>query len=474
MLRFFLPSLLLVGSTLVPATVRAAGLPTPVARTLTAERLPAGAASLLVMDVATGQVSLGHEADTPRSPASTLKVITTFAALDSLGPAFSWHTRALLGGPLRDGVLDGDLILQGGGDPYLTLERWWAFARQLRAAGLRSIRGDIVVDEDAFALPPGDPGAFDGRPNRSYNVLPSALMVNFQSVDFRVAPNEAAGRVDLIADPAPPNLAIDNRIRLVRGRCSGASNRVEFALVSPSWDHVALEGSLSAHCAPKEFSRVLLTPSAYAYGTFISNWRGLGGTFEGRLRLGSAPAGAAQLLSFDSLSLGEVIRLTNKYSNNLMARHLLLAMGSERFGAPATVDKGRAAVDAWSRARGISLADVTIDNGSGLSREARVTATAMGAVLRAAFRSPYAPEFLASLPLGGIDGTLRTRMKGSPPGAVRLKTGHLDGVSAVAGYVTAASGRTYVVVSLINHPRADLGAAEPVHAALIRWVLDEL
>ena len=115
-----------------------------------------------------------------------------------------------------------------------------------------------------------------------------------------------------------------------------------------------------------------------------------------------------------------------------------------------------------------------IENGSGLSREARVSATALGALLLKAYHSRYAPEFLSSLPLGGIDGTLRTRMKGSPAGAVRLKTGHLDGVSAVAGYVTASSGRTYVVVSLINHPRADFGAAEPVHAALVQWVLDEL
>jgi len=115
-----------------------------------------------------------------------------------------------------------------------------------------------------------------------------------------------------------------------------------------------------------------------------------------------------------------------------------------------------------------------IDNGSGLSRTTQISALQMAQILSAAHRSPYAPEFLASLPLAGIDGTLRSRMKTSPGGAVRLKTGHLDGVSGVAGYVTAGSGKTYVLVSLINHPRADIGAGDAVHAALVSWMLDNL
>jgi D-alanyl-D-alanine carboxypeptidase/D-alanyl-D-alanine-endopeptidase (penicillin-binding protein 4) len=184
----------------------------------------------------------------------------------------------------------------------------------------------------------------------------------------------------------------------------------------------------------------------------------------------STPADAQPFMSFDSLTLGEIVRLTNKYSSNLMARHLLLTMGEDRFGLPATLDKGAAAIAEWSRERGLSLQDVDIDNGSGLSRATHISALQMAKILSAAYHSPYAPEFIASLPLAGLDGTLRSRMKGAPAGSVRMKTGHLDGVSGMAGYVTTPAGKTYVVVSLINDVRADYGAAEPVHAALVGWV----
>ena len=165
-----------------------------------------------------------------------------------------------------------------------------------------------------------------------------------------------------------------------------------------------------------------------------------------------------------------MIRLTNKYSNNLMARHVFLTIGADRYGAPATLDKGARAIADWSHDRGLPLADVVVDNGSGLSRNARISALEMATLLRFAYRSRWAPEFLASLPLAGVDGTLRNRMQKTAPGSVRLKTGHLDGVTAVAGYVTAASGKTYVLVSFVNDARGDLGVGEPIHAALVDWI----
>jgi D-alanyl-D-alanine carboxypeptidase/D-alanyl-D-alanine-endopeptidase (penicillin-binding protein 4) len=164
------------------------------------------------------------------------------------------------------------------------------------------------------------------------------------------------------------------------------------------------------------------------------------------------------------------VRLTNKYSSNLMARHLLLTLGEDRFGPPATLDKGAAALAEWSRERGLSLQDVAIDNGSGLSRTTHISVLQLGKVLSAAYHSRYAPEFMASLPLAGIDGTLHARMKDASAGSVRLKTGHLDGVSGVAGYVTTPAGKTFVLVSLVNDSRTDSGAAEPVHAALVNWM----
>ncbi len=449
-------------------------MPSGISQVMNAEHLPPSAVSFVVVDPDTGRVLLSQLPDVPRSPASTIKTLTTFAALDMLGPTYTWHTRALTRGTLSDGVLDGDLILQGGGDPYITLERWWSFVQALRAKGLKSLRGDIVIDNSAFSLPAEDPGAFDGRPNRSYNVLPDALMVNFQSVEFRIAANPDSHRVDVVATPAPINLNIENHIRFVAGRCGGGAGRVDFQVASAAWDRVVFNGALSARCTEQSFARVLLRPTTYAFGTFVQLWRQSGGDFNGKLRVESAPADAKPLLTYDSLTLGEIIRLTNKFSSNLMARHLLLTMGKERFGDPATLQKGADTLAEWGRERGLDLQGIDIDNGSGLSRSTHISVLQLAKALCAAYRSRFAPEFMASLPLAGLDGTLRSRMKNSPAGSVRLKTGHLDGVSGVAGYVTAASGKTFVLASLVNNACADFGAAEPLHAALVTWILDSL
>ncbi len=450
------------------------GAPAPVAKVIAAQHLPPNSVSFVIVDVESGKPIAGQNVDTPRSPASTIKTVTTFASLDLLGPSYVWHTRALIRGSLVDGVLDGDLILQGGGDPYMSLERWWSFTRSLRDKGLKTIKGDIVIDDTAFSLPPEDPGAFDGKPNRSYNVLPDALMVNFQSVEFRVVPNPSMQRVDITATPAPVNLVIENHVALASGRCSGSGGRVDFEVPAERWDRVVFSGALAPSCAERSFARVLLRPADYAFGTFVGLWRELGGEFAGKLRLAPEPADAQPLLVFDSLTLGEIVRLTNKYSSNLMARHLLLTMGEDRFGLPATLDKGAAAIAEWSHQRGLALDDMNIDNGSGLSRATHISVLQMARVLSAAYHSRFAPEFIASLPLAGIDGTLRSRMKTSPAGSVRMKTGHLDGVTGVAGYVTTTSGKTYVLVSLVNDARADYGAGEPIHAALVSWMQDNL
>jgi D-alanyl-D-alanine carboxypeptidase/D-alanyl-D-alanine-endopeptidase (penicillin-binding protein 4) len=299
-------------------------------------------------------------------------------------------------------------------------------------------------------------------------------MVNFQSIDFRVVPNAAMHRVDIIASPTPVNLVIENHIAFRPGRCTAAAGRVDFEVASERWDRVVFSGALAPTCAERSFARVLLKPADYAFGTFVALWRELGGEFNGKLRVAAAPPDAVPFETFDSLTLAEIVRLTNKFSSNLMARHLLLTMGEDRSGPPATLDKGAAAIADWSRERGISLQGMNIDNGSGLSRATHITVLQMARVLSDAYHSRYAPEFIASLPLAGVDGTLRNRMKTSPAGSVRLKTGHLDGVSGVAGYVTTPGGKTFVLVSLINDSRTDGGMGEPVHAALVSWMQGNL
>src|SRR5260370_32805430 len=211
--------LALIFSTPCAWAATGAGVPAQVTQVIAVQRLPPSAVSFDIVDPDSDRLVLGQNPDTPGSRASTVKVVTTFAALALLGPAYTWHTRASIRGALDDGVLDGDLILQGGGDPYMTLERWWSFVHALRAKGLKTIHGNIVVDNTLFSLPPEGPGEFDGRPNRSYNVVPDALMVNFQSIEFRVLPDAGARRVEVLASPTPVNLSLAKPVSFLAGRC---------------------------------------------------------------------------------------------------------------------------------------------------------------------------------------------------------------------------------------------------------------
>ncbi len=445
--------------------------PPPIERVIEQGHLPYASVSYIVEDANTGAVVIERNPGIARGPGSVMKMLTTFAALDTLGPQFKWHTRALVDGPIVHGVLHGNLYLQGGGDPYLTIERWWRFAAELRATGLRTIDGDVVIDDHEFSLPNENPAAFDGHPNRPYNVIPDALMVNFQSIDYRVAPDPGAHRVAVTALPRPVNFGIEDDIRLVGGRCAGYGDRIGYRVVSPQRDRVVFSGTMSMHCGPELFTRAVMQAPEYAYGTFVQLWRELGGRIAGGYAHRAAPPRARAVLDFESLPLAEIVRLTNKFSNNTMARTILLTLGERRYGAPATLGKGITVIEDWAREHRIPLDGTVIVNGSGLSRRTRIDAETLAALLRVAYHSNFAPEYLASLPIAGVDGTLQRHMQETPPGAVRLKTGHIDDVSAVAGYVRTRSERTFVLVSLVNDPRVATGAAERLHQALVDWIL---
>jgi D-alanyl-D-alanine carboxypeptidase/D-alanyl-D-alanine-endopeptidase (penicillin-binding protein 4) len=448
-----------------------AQLPPAVSRALAQSGVPANHVSIYVQDASTNETIVDLNADTPRSPASTIKVLTTFAALDMLGPAYTWKTHAYLGGPLANGVLSGDLILVGEGDPFMTSERWWAFAREIRELGLEKITGDVVIDNTYFAPIPDSRAAFDAQPFRSYNVIPDALMVNFQTSRFTLSANAQRGRPQVSVNPLPANLTIKNQLRAGSGRCQGYNRGVTFDTPADDPNTIVIGGALAAACGSYSISRAIMTAPAYAYGTFRTMWDESGGKIEGSMRLEKRPADARRFYTFDSLSLAEIIRLVNKYSNNVMARHLMLTLGAEKFGAPATAEMGRNAIRAWLVGRKIDIPGLVLENGSGLSRAERVTARGLAEVLDAAWHSPFMPEFAASLPLSATDGTLRNRFRApGMQGRLRLKTGRIDHVNALAGFVNAASGKTYVVVIILNHPDAHLGVGESVQAELIRWV----
>lgn len=436
--------------------------------------LPADNLSVYVQELDTGKVVLALNEHTPRSPASTIKVLTTFAALDMLGPAYTWKTRAYLDGTLSRSQLQGNLILVGGGDPYLTSERWWRFVQNLRELGLERISGDVVIDNSYFAATPGGRGDFDNQPFRSYNVFPDALMVNFQTSRFTVQAQGPGGRPQVLVHPMPANLQVRNQLRLGNGRCQGYNRGVSFSTPDTDANTVVVSGVFPAACGSFSLARAIMNAPDYAFGTFQTLWEQSGGQLEGTQRLATLPPQARLFHEYESVPLTEVIRLVNKYSNNVMARHLLLTLAARQGALPATADAGRQAIQSWLTQRNVQIPGLVIDNGSGLSRAERLTAQGLGEVLNLAWDSPFMPEFAASLPLSAIDGTLRNRFKDEAmQGRLRLKTGHLDDVSALAGFVTAASGKRYVAVIFVNHPGAQSGSGQAIQAQLIRWIFEQ-
>jgi D-alanyl-D-alanine carboxypeptidase/D-alanyl-D-alanine-endopeptidase (penicillin-binding protein 4) len=299
-------------------------------------------------------------------------------------------------------------------------------------------------------------------------------MVNFQTSRFTLAANAQRARAQVVVNPLPANLDIENQLRVGPGRCQGYNRGVTFDTPENDPKKLVVGGVLAAACGSYSITRAIMTAPDYAYGTFRTLWTQSGGAIDGAMRVEPRPADARHFHTFDSITLAEIIRLVNKYSNNLMARHLLLTLGAEKFGAPATAESGRNAIRAWLASRNIQIPGLVLENGSGLSRDERVTARGLADVLDAAWHSPFMPEFAASLPLAATDGTLRNRFRAAGmQGRLRLKTGRIDDVNALAGFVNAASGKTYVVVIIINHPAAHVGVGEAIQAELIRWVFGQ-
>lgn len=457
------------------AGAAASGLPDAVQKVMTRHKIPASAVSIEVQAVDESAPRLALNIDTPRNPASIAKVVTTWTALDMFGPTYTLPTRIFTNGPIKGDVLQGDLIIKGYGDPFLVIEDFWALVGQIRRAGIRQIDGDIIIDDSEFLVEEDDPAAFDGKGDALYNVLPNALIVNFKSIDFVFNANPSTGKVDITTVPELANLDIINHVKLTTGPCRG--NNLTAALhpiganAAMGTEQIEFGGQMPARCDRFQTSRAIMTPAAYTYGAFKALWQQWGGTLKGGFRVEAKPPTARALLTWQSRSLAEIIRPLNKWSNNLMARMLLFTIGARDNPPPVTRAHGEAALLKHLQSRGVDVTGVVIDNGSGLSRTTRVTSRFMTALLRQAWRSPSMPEFMASLSIAGIDGTTRRRFRDGPErGRMHLKTGSLQNVSSVTGYVHAQNGKTYTVNVMVNYANANYGIGTELQNAVLAWV----
>ena len=452
---------------LAPSSARADDLPVPLEASLNRAGIPRAAVAVLIQDVDGSPPVVAHRTQEPMNPASVMKLVTSFAALDRLGPAFTWKTRVGTRAELRRQTLHGDLFVTGGGDPRLSRERLWLLLRELRAQGVRRIDGDVVTDRSFFRLPPHDPGAFDQRPLRPYNAGADALGVDYGAIRLRVTPTVAGTQV--VSDPLPAGLIVDNRIR---GGANGPCGDPTASLSATRTANgvLSLDGTLPASCTEAfDWNLSPLPPDQLFEGLFRTLWKELGGEIGGRFRDGQTPADARLLAESVSPSLPEVLRDMNKWSNNVIAREVLATLGALAEPGEDSVAAGGRVVLQSLADNGIATGGLVVDNGAGLSRGARISAATLGQLLQSAWRSRTMPELLASLPVAGVDGTARKRLPGSPAaGSAHVKTGTLDGVRSLAGYVLARSGHRYTVVLMVNHPNA--GAARDAQDALLEWV----
>jgi D-alanyl-D-alanine carboxypeptidase/D-alanyl-D-alanine-endopeptidase (penicillin-binding protein 4) len=467
-------------------TVQAADLPEPVARLMQSSNIPASAAGVIVLRGDTVLVS--HNPQQSMQPASTMKLFTTMTALEQLGPVFRGRTELRSSAEVVNGVLQGDLIVRGGADADLNEDALAHMLQALRNQGIRRIKGDIVVDRWLFtpSLPDAGQPPFDEYPWAYYNVIPNAALANTNLL--KVELRSSASKVALVMQPALDKVSIRSELKLSDAACATWENGWRSPDYARKGDRieVVLHGSFPKDCI-KSTSINVLDSQDYLARLLLAQWAKLDGSIGGAVREASAssnPPVTRLLAEHVSRSLPEILRDTNKQSDNTLARTIFLSLGSleadpmlgSRPLAPdasqaSTAMRAETAIRAWLQQHQIDGNGLILDNGSGLSRTERATPAQLAGVLQAGLKSLWMPEFLSSLPIAATDGTMRRRLKESPAAQrARIKTGSLSGVIAIAGYVPDADNQQCIVVAILNDEHVANGAGRAVLDELIDWV----
>ncbi|MDX1915406.1 MAG: D-alanyl-D-alanine carboxypeptidase/D-alanyl-D-alanine-endopeptidase [Methylophilus sp.] len=450
------------------SNVAFAQLPQTLIEALKQADIPQDSVAVYVQSVDGAAPSFSHNASKAMNAASVMKLVTTYTALEALTPAYRWKTEVYREGELRRGVLNGNLMIKGYGDPSFKAQDFWRLLMSLQQAGVREIKGDLVIDKSLFAKELSARSTFDDEIWRAYNALPSAFLVNGRSTSFKFSVED--GMVVVNQEFELPQVRIVNNMKPTLGACADWRNYFRYN-VNPKTEGVTVifNGTYSVGCEERYLELSVLSDEQYAFYTFKKLWKEIGGKFSGKLQVREIPLTALKVLEQHSEPLGYVVRDINKWSNNLMARQLLLAMAIEKNSTLANEEDGSAVVKQVLSNKGLRFSELVIENGAGLSRIERISAEHLGQMLTTAYNSAVMPEFIASLPILALDGTVKKRLEYSAmQGNAHLKTGSLDGVSAVAGYVLDQHKRRYVLVMLVNHAKA--AASKGVQDALIQAV----
>lgn len=455
-------------------TVAHAVLPTNLQEVLNKAQLPADSVAVVVQPVDGGGPIISHHAAKAMNPASVMKLVTTYAALEALTPAYRWKTEVYRNGTLNQGVLDGDLIIKGYGDPALNITEFWRLLQQVQQQGIRQVKGNLILDLSVYAPEVSQRPVLDDEPWRAYNANPSALLLNGRNTSFRFSVANAGNKpaVQISQEFELPQIRVINTMQTRKGACNDWRGDLHYS-ITPQADGVtvAFSGTLPDQCDERYLELSVVSDTQYVFFSFKKLWAQLGGQFSGQLVLAPATDANTLVTTWLSPPLDSVVRDINKWSNNVMARQLLLTIALEAGFTPADEAGAVLALKQVLRQRGLQFPELVLENGSGLSRIERVSAEHLAQLLVTAYQRPVMPVLMASMPILGLDGTTKKRLaEGSSKGMAYLKTGSLEGVSSIAGYVQDMAGKRYVLVVIANHTRAS--AVRAVQDALLKQLIE--
>ncbi len=490
----FLASLWLASNLALANETASLAIPQTVASSLERNQIPKDAVSISVSEIEPGRPGkyaakkvLDWRGGDLMNPASTMKLLTTLTGLDILGPQYRWRTNVYTDGVIRQGVLKGNIYLQGTGDPKLIPEELAKMMKELQGLGIQKIDGNLFFDRSAYAPSVMEHNTIDGESLRAYNVPPDPLLYAFRTLSFQIGKSRTADFIDISYTPPLSQLKVSNQMQLVDRPCDNWKNNIRFNLdpevISNTDKSITAQfsGAFPSSCKGVNFNVVALDANTFLTQGFAAAWELSGGTWTQAPvgKNGTVPLAARLLLQFEGIPLADDVLDINKYSNNVMARQLLLTLALEKMGKPATTANGELVIQSWLKQNGLDFQGLVIENGSGLSRNEAISANQMNQLLLTARNLPVADIFYNSLPIAGTDGTMRNRLMGQlrkflhlkkKPEA-RIKTGSLADVRSISGYVLSKSGKMYAVTSFINHPNAWRGLE--AHDQLLSWLLED-
>ncbi|MDC1127657.1 D-alanyl-D-alanine carboxypeptidase/D-alanyl-D-alanine-endopeptidase [Gammaproteobacteria bacterium] len=469
-------SLLLKLSTIVillfvaARSIASGSFPIKIEQALTHYQIDQNDVSLIVQAIDENEARLSLNPDALRNPASLAKLITSWVALKRLGPSYKWKTEFYTAGEIKDGVLHGDLVIKGYGDPYLTNQDLWSILGKLNRNGLKKITGQLLLDDTYFITDEIDPYAFDGDGTHIYNNLPNALTLNFNALDLTFSAKNNNTKITASYWPPIENIKLNNSVQLINGSCIGKMPNIKIdSITIENETHIKARGEMPLSCKDYSVSRNLMSRDRYFFNSFKMIWNQWGAQIDGNVGRTVLTKEHTLLYSHDSPALADVITAMNKWSNNQMARSLIYTLGVSPDGAHATRARGIKVITEELENYNIPKTALTIINGSGLSRNVRASGNAITQILRAAWNDKNASEFVSSLSILGYDGTAAKRsLSGTSKTTMRVKTGSLDDVSAIAGYIHQGN-KVFTVVCIVNSFIMNDGIGKKFEDEVLNW-----